>query len=50
MKKDAALELLQWVRAFFDRTLPAMSDPSHVYVVRYEVGTGNCTLQLEQKT
>lgn len=47
---DPAHVLIALVSAFFDRTLPAMSDPAVTYVIRYSVGTGECSVVEERKT
>lgn len=47
--KGTAAELVTLVKHFFDSTLPAMSDPGIQYVIRYDVGTGECSVTQERK-
>lgn len=42
-------KLVRLVMAFFDQNLPVMSDPHVVYVIRYHVATGECTVVEERE-
>lgn len=46
---EKANELIALVTAFFDYMLPAMSDPATVYVIRYSVGSGACSVTEERE-